>query len=225
MFNIQLFLKPSLPWNFFVCAENQHSEPEFVNVWGTQESIPPGYMGSVVFFGPLSLTSDFCGNVNKFPFIIWCGVAQLVARRLAVRQARVRFSARHHREVPPLSKQAMKKWRVRPQRMATDKCDCMNVCMYVIKIWKINKKSGIMPPNIYYLGLLEFSQTIGNLLLKCSLNFVSNDYFCESLSLYFLRRRVWWQVAANLLSSACIQERKERRRSQARGHPRSKTGS
>jgi hypothetical protein len=40
-----------------------------------------------------------------------CGVAQLVARRLAVRQARVRFSARHHREVLPLSKQAMKKWR------------------------------------------------------------------------------------------------------------------
>ncbi len=30
-----------------------------------------------------------------------CGVAQLVARRLAVRQARVRFSARHHREVFP----------------------------------------------------------------------------------------------------------------------------
>ena len=32
---------------------------------------------------------------------VWCGVAQLVARRLAVRQARVRFSARHHREVSP----------------------------------------------------------------------------------------------------------------------------
>jgi hypothetical protein len=32
---------------------------------------------------------------------VWCGVAQLVARRLAVRQARVRFSARHHREVFP----------------------------------------------------------------------------------------------------------------------------
>ncbi len=31
----------------------------------------------------------------------YCGVAQLVARRLAVRQARVRFSARHHREVFP----------------------------------------------------------------------------------------------------------------------------
>jgi hypothetical protein len=28
-------------------------------------------------------------------------VAKLVARRLAVRQARVRFSARHHREVFP----------------------------------------------------------------------------------------------------------------------------
>jgi hypothetical protein len=29
---------------------------------------------------------------------VWC-VAQLVARQLAVRKARVRFSARHHREV------------------------------------------------------------------------------------------------------------------------------
>jgi hypothetical protein len=41
----------------------------------------------------------------------WCGVAQLVARRLAVRQARVRFSARHHREVFPTEHNAMKKWR------------------------------------------------------------------------------------------------------------------
>jgi hypothetical protein len=32
---------------------------------------------------------------------LWCGVAQLVACRLAVRQARVRFSARHHREGLP----------------------------------------------------------------------------------------------------------------------------
>ncbi len=32
---------------------------------------------------------------------LWCGVAQLVARRLAVRQAQVRFSAWHHREVFP----------------------------------------------------------------------------------------------------------------------------
>jgi hypothetical protein len=31
----------------------------------------------------------------------WCGVAQLVVLRLAVRQARVRFSARHHREGLP----------------------------------------------------------------------------------------------------------------------------
>jgi hypothetical protein len=50
--------------------------------------------------------SGWCGVAQ-----LWCGVAQLVARRLAERQARVRFSARHHREVPPLSKQAMKKWR------------------------------------------------------------------------------------------------------------------
>jgi hypothetical protein len=74
--------------------------------------------------------------LNGAAWLKWCGVAQLVARRLAVRQARVRFSARHHREVPPLSKQAMKKWRERPQRMATDECDCMNVCMYVIKYEK-----------------------------------------------------------------------------------------
>jgi hypothetical protein len=32
---------------------------------------------------------------------VWCGVAQLVARLLAVRQARVQFSARHRREVFP----------------------------------------------------------------------------------------------------------------------------
>ncbi len=31
----------------------------------------------------------------------WCGVAQLVACQPAVRQARVRFSARHHREIIP----------------------------------------------------------------------------------------------------------------------------
>ncbi len=33
--------------------------------------------------------------------LVWCGVAYLVARRLAVRQARDRISARHHREVFP----------------------------------------------------------------------------------------------------------------------------
>jgi hypothetical protein len=32
-------------------------------------------------------------------WLVWCGVAQLVARRLAGRQARVRFSARRHKEV------------------------------------------------------------------------------------------------------------------------------
>ncbi len=34
----------------------------------------------------------------------------------------------------------------KPRRMVTDECDWMNVCMYVIEIWKINKKSGILPP-------------------------------------------------------------------------------
>jgi hypothetical protein len=51
-------------------------------------------------------------------------VAQLVARRLAVRQARVRFSARHHREGLPTD-------------MNVHECE-INVCM--LKIRKINKK-------------------------------------------------------------------------------------
>jgi hypothetical protein len=44
---------------------------------------------------------SWCGVAHGAAWLIWCGVAQLVARRLAVRQARVRFSARHHREVFP----------------------------------------------------------------------------------------------------------------------------
>ncbi len=38
-------------------------------------------------------------------------VAQLVARWLAVRQARVRISARHPMEVPPTEPTAVKIWR------------------------------------------------------------------------------------------------------------------
>ncbi len=40
-------------------------------------------------------------EIKMLTLNLWCGVAQLVAHRLAVRQARVRFSARHHREVFP----------------------------------------------------------------------------------------------------------------------------
>ncbi len=50
-----------------------------------------------------------------------CGVAQLVARRLAVRQARVRFSARHLMEVLLLlSAEAMRIQEDRPRRMMKD---------------------------------------------------------------------------------------------------------
>ncbi len=41
------------------------------------------------------------GRTSSHLSALWCGVAHLVARRLAVRQARVRFSARHPREVFP----------------------------------------------------------------------------------------------------------------------------
>ncbi len=57
---------------------------------------------------------------------LWCGVAQLVERRLAVRQARVRFLARHHREAFPLSFKAMKRWRETSANGDGQKC-CMNV--------------------------------------------------------------------------------------------------
>ncbi len=70
----------------------------------------------------------------------WCGVAQLVARRLAGRQARVQFSARHHREVCPTELTSN-------EEMERGLGECivwmwLDDCMYVIKIWKINKKSG-----------------------------------------------------------------------------------
>jgi hypothetical protein len=44
-----------------------------------------------------SLTVLFHKQITVHNYL-WCGVAQLVVRRLAVRQARVRFSARHHGE-------------------------------------------------------------------------------------------------------------------------------
>ncbi len=69
----------------------------------------------------------------------------LVARWLAVRQARVRISARHPMEVPPTEPTAVKLWR----------WDSANVyewmvyeCIYCIKKNKC-KKSGIRPPNLY----------------------------------------------------------------------------
>ncbi len=65
--------------------------------------------------------------------LIWCGVAQLVALRLAVRQARVRFPARHHREVFPTEhksdeemERGLSEWR---RINVLYECDCMKVCM------------------------------------------------------------------------------------------------
>ncbi len=64
-------------------------------------------------------------------WLLWCGVAQLVARRLAVRQARVRISARHHREVFPTehrSDEEMERGLSKLRRInVLYECDCMNV--------------------------------------------------------------------------------------------------
>jgi hypothetical protein len=61
---------------------------------------------------------------------VQCGlgysVAQLVARWLAVRQARIRISAWHPMEVPPTEPTAMKICRDGPQRMFMNEL-CMNV--------------------------------------------------------------------------------------------------
>jgi hypothetical protein len=64
---------------------------------------------------------------------LWCGVAQLAERRLAVRQARVRFSARHHREAFPTehtSDEEMERGFSEWRRMNVL---WLNECMYVIK--------------------------------------------------------------------------------------------
>ncbi len=115
-------------------------------------SLPRGVAQLLVRRGSV----DRCGVaqlVVRRASVDWCGVSRLVARWLAVRQARVRFSARHHREVFP--HWAYKRWGngERPQRMAKDKCIewmWLNECMYVCyKKRKINKKSGILPPNLF----------------------------------------------------------------------------
>ncbi len=63
-------------------------------------------------------------------------MAQFVARRLAVRQARVRFSARHHREVFPTERtsdvemeRGLSKWR---WINVLHECDSMNVCILTL---------------------------------------------------------------------------------------------
>jgi hypothetical protein len=54
-------------------------------------------------------------------WLLWCGVAQLIERWLAVRQALVRFSARHHREFFPTELTSDDEIE-RPRRMAMGKC-------------------------------------------------------------------------------------------------------
>jgi hypothetical protein len=65
---------------------------------------------------------------------VWCGVAQLIARQLAGRQARVRFPARHHREVIPTEPQAMRRWREASANVLYE-CDWMIVLYECYKIY------------------------------------------------------------------------------------------
>jgi hypothetical protein len=82
----------------------------------------------------------FKSEINSF--CLWCGVAQLVACWLAVRQTRVRFSSRHHREVFPSEhtcdeemERGLSEWR---WINVLYECDCE--CMYVIKNTKNKQK-------------------------------------------------------------------------------------
>ncbi len=69
----------------------------------------------------------------SFSFIksIYC-----TARRLAVRQSRVRFSARHHREVFPTEHTSDEEMEIGFSEWRRMKVFWLNECMYVIKIWK-----------------------------------------------------------------------------------------
>ncbi len=72
-----------------------------------------------------------------------CGVAQLVVRRLAVSQARVRFSARR-----PFSCWAKKRWGYKKTDLGKWwKMNEIVLCEWLLKIININK-SGIMSPNL-----------------------------------------------------------------------------
>jgi hypothetical protein len=98
----------------------------------------------------------FNGKGLNQPFIennSWCGVA----RRLAVRQAWVRFSAPQG----GFSHWAFKRWGdgERPPRMVTDICIVwmwLNECMYVIKIWKIINKQKEWPHATKPLKIISF---------------------------------------------------------------------
>ncbi len=59
------------------------------------------YGAAWLSYGAAWLSMVRRGSVMERRGSKWCGVAQLVARGLAVRQARVLISARHHREVFP----------------------------------------------------------------------------------------------------------------------------
>ncbi len=83
----------------------------------------------------------WCKINDKTSFVLMT----LLETFFAVRQARVRISARHPMEVPSTEPTAMKIWRwasanVYEWRMY----DCMNVCLKKNKC----KKSGIRPPNL-----------------------------------------------------------------------------
>jgi hypothetical protein len=60
--------------------------------------------------------------------MLGCSVAQMVVRWLAVRQARIRISARHPMEVPPTEHAAVKIYGDGPQRMLGMN-DYMDVCI------------------------------------------------------------------------------------------------
>ncbi len=97
------------------------------------------------------------GSIMVLRGSVWCGVAQLVGRLLAVRHARVRFSAQHHREVFPIEltsddemERGLSEWR---RINVLNECDSMKHVQYVInkkdkqKEWQPATK----PLNLYTL--------------------------------------------------------------------------
>ncbi len=124
-----------------VCLEQRHRE---------RRLIATACLGCWVIMTLNKIKSVRFVRKTIFCTIFYYG-AHLITRRLAVRQARVRFSARHHREVFPTehtSDEEMERdlgeWR--RINVFNEVTEWMYVCF---KILKINQKNGILPPNLY----------------------------------------------------------------------------
>ncbi len=90
------------------------------------QDILPTYNSTYISTYSTTVSDRTFAISNHNVHLTWCGVAQLISRRLVGRQARVRFPARHHGEVFPTEPQAMRRWREASANVLYE-CDWMIV--------------------------------------------------------------------------------------------------